>query len=129
MPMRRGLSIKYLLLIANAFIVLVPLFGVVAAFGTVHRETDPVPSRLVVERLSLSPTPIGESGLNIYFQEEVARRNETPAALFGRLGADQVDADLILQSPRTMRPFRLLVPGTPVQAKVDDAGRLRSLFS
>ena len=29
MPMRRGLSIKYLLLIANAFIVLVPLFGVV----------------------------------------------------------------------------------------------------
>jgi murein DD-endopeptidase MepM/ murein hydrolase activator NlpD len=111
-----------------ALVVAVPLFGVVAAFGTVHREPDPVPSQFVVERLSLSPTRIGESGLSIYFQEEVARRNETPAALLGRLGADQEDADGALQSPRTMRPFRLLLPGTMVQAKVDQAGRLQSLW-
>jgi hypothetical protein len=62
----------------------------------------------------------------MYFQEGVSRRNEAPATLLSRLGADEGDAEAILHSPRTMRPFRLLVPGTPVRAKVDDAGRLRS---
>jgi murein DD-endopeptidase MepM/ murein hydrolase activator NlpD len=119
----RGERLRWL-----ALVVAVPLFGVVAAFGTVHREPDPVPSRFVVERLSLFPTRIAESGLSIYFQEEVAQRNETPATLLGRLGADQEDADAVLQSPRAMRPFRLLLPGTMVQAKVDQAGRLRSLW-
>ena len=105
-----------------------PLFGVVAAFGTVQREPDAVPLQAVVEPLAVSPTQVGEPGLAMYFQEGVSRRNETPATLFSRLGADEGDAEAILHSPRTMRPFRLLVPGTPVRAKVDDAGRLRSLW-
>ncbi len=105
-----------------------PLFGVVAAFGTVHQEPDAVPLQVVVESLPLSPTRIGESGLSIYFQEEVSRRNETPAALLGRFGADEADAEMIRHSPRAMRPFRLLLPGTNVQAKVDQAGKLRSLW-
>lgn len=104
-----------------------PLFGVVAAFGTVQREPETVPVEVVAERLSLSPKQIGESGFSIYFQEGVSRRNETPGALLGRLGADDEDAETILRSPRAMRPFRLLLPGTMVQAKVDQAGRLRSL--
>src|SRR5437879_3036790 len=105
-----------------------PLFGVVAAFGTVQREPDAVPLQAVVEPLAVSPTQVGEPGLAMYFQEGVSRRNETPATLLSRLGADEGDAEAILHSPRTMRPFRLLVPGTPVRAKVDDAGRLRSLW-
>ena len=105
-----------------------PLFGVVAAFGTVPREPDKVALRAVIEPVPVSPTPIGETGLSIYFQEGVSRRNETPAALLGRLGAESEDAEVILHSPRAMRPFRLLLPGTPVQAKVDQAGRLRSLW-
>lgn len=105
-----------------------PLFGVVAAFGTVHQEPDVVPPQLVVEPLSLSPTRIGESGLSVYFQEGVSRRNETPAALLGRLGADEADAEGIRHSTRAMRPFRLLPPGTSVEAKVDQAGKLRSLW-
>jgi len=105
-----------------------PLFGVVAAFGTVSQEPDAVPLQVVVEPLSLSPARIGESGLSIYFREGVSRRNETPAALLGRLGADEADAEMIRHSPRTMRPFRLLLPGTTVQAKVDQAGKLRSLW-
>lgn len=105
-----------------------PLFGVVAAFGTVHQEPDAVPLQVVIEPLSPSPTRIGESGLTIYFQEGVFRRNETPAALLGRLGADEADAEVIRRSPRAMRPFRLLLPGTSVQAKVDQAGKLRSLW-
>jgi murein DD-endopeptidase MepM/ murein hydrolase activator NlpD len=93
----------------------------------VQREPETVPVEVVAERLSLSPKQIGESGFSIYFQEGVSRRNETPGALLGRLGADDEDAETILRSPRAMRPFRLLLPGTMVQAKVDQAGRLRSL--
>ncbi len=104
-----------------------PLFGVVAAFGTVQREPDTVPLQAVVEPVSLTPTQIGDSGLSIYFQEDVSRRDDTPATLLGRLGADATDAETILRSPRAMRPFRLLLPGTPVQSKVDQAGKLRSL--
>jgi murein DD-endopeptidase MepM/ murein hydrolase activator NlpD len=105
-----------------------PLFGVVAAFGTVQREPDTVPLQAIVEPLAVSPTAVGESGLSIYFQEDVSRRNETPATLLGRLGADEEDAAAILHSPRAMRPFRLLVPGTPIQVKIDDTRRLRSLW-
>jgi len=104
------------------------LFGVVAAFGTVQREPDAVPLRAVVEPLSVSPTQVGESGLAMYFQESVSRPSEAAATLLSRLGANGGDAEAILHSPRTMRPFRLLVPGTPVRAKIDDAGRLRSLW-
>src|SRR5882672_11055739 len=105
-----------------------PLFGVVAAFATVQREPEAVPLQAVVEPLAVTPTHVGESGLSIYFREGVSGRNETPATLLSRLGADEGDAGAILRSPRAMRPFRLLVPGTPVRAKIDDTGKLRSLW-
>ena len=104
-----------------------PLFGVVAAFATVQREPDTVPIQAFVEPVSVSPAQIGETGLSIYFQEGVSRRNETPAALLGRLGADHEDAETILKSPRAARPFSLLQPGTAFQTKFDGLGRLRSL--
>lgn len=103
-----------------------PLFGVVAAFGTVHQVPDTVPLSLVVQPLSLSPEPTGEIGTSIFFQESVSRRNETPAGLLNRLAAEDEDAELILRSPRTMRPFRLLTPGTVVQTQIDQSGRLHS---
>jgi murein DD-endopeptidase MepM/ murein hydrolase activator NlpD len=99
-----------------------------AAFGTVHQGPDTVPVHLVVGVLPLSPTPIDEAGLRIYFQEGVSRRKETPRSLLGRLGADEEDAEVILRSPRTTRPFRLLSPGTIVQTKLDQSGKLRSLW-
>jgi murein DD-endopeptidase MepM/ murein hydrolase activator NlpD len=104
----------------------VPLFGVVAAFGTVHREPNTAPLRAVVEPLTLSPTRVGDLALNLYFQEGLSRRTESPATLLGRLGAGEADAETILRSPRTARPFRLLTPGTNVQATVDESGRLRT---
>src|SRR5438477_3658515 len=45
-----------------AIAVAVPLFGVVAAFGTVAHVPEPVPVRTVVETLALSTTPVGDSG-------------------------------------------------------------------
>ena len=103
-----------------------PLFGVVAAFGTVHQVPDTVPLSHVVQPLSPSLAPTGEIGTSIYFQESVSGRNETPAGLLKGLAAHDEDAELILRSPRAMRPFRLLAPGTVIQTQIDQSGRLRS---
>ncbi|HZF20692.1 MAG TPA: M23 family metallopeptidase [Burkholderiales bacterium] len=111
-----------------AVAVAAPLFGVVAAFATVHQQPDSVPARVVVEQLALSPTPIGETGLSIYVQEGVARRNETPVDLLERLGINEEDAQAIARSQRAIRPFRLMLPGTPVQIKIDQERKLRSLW-
>ena len=110
-----------------AVAVAVPLFGVVAAFGTVTHVPEPVPVRTVVETLALSTTPVGDSGTIIYFQEDRFRRSDTLATLIARLGADGEEAATLLRSSRAARPFRLLLPGTTVRAKVDEAGRLRSM--
>ena len=107
--------------------VAVPLCGVVAAFGTVTQVPEPVPVRTVVETLALSATPVGDSGTIIYFQEDRFRRSDTLATLIARLGADREEAATLLRSSQAARPFRLLSPGTTVQAKVDGAGRLRSI--
>src|SRR3989441_3746403 len=107
--------------------VAVPLFGVVAAFGTVTHVPEPVPVRTVVETLALSATPVGDSGTIIYFQEDRFRSSDTLATLIERLGADEEEAAMLLRSSRAARPFRLLLPGTTVQARVDEVGRLRSI--
>src|SRR2546430_16151338 len=83
--------------------VAVPLFGVVAAFGTVTHVPEPVPVRTVVETLALSATPIGDSGTIIYFQEDRFRRSDTLATLIARLGAGGGGAATLLRSPRGAR--------------------------
>src|SRR5882724_1405107 len=112
----------------SAAAVAVPLFGVVAAFGTVERGPEPIPTRIVVDPLALSATPIGDRRAIFYFQEDRFRSGDTVATLIERLGADEDEAAPLLRSSRAARPFRLLLPGTTVKAKVDDAGRLRSLW-
>ena len=107
--------------------VAVPLFGVVAAFGMVERVPEPIPVRIVIEPLALSATPVGDSGTIIYVQEDRFRRSDTLATLIERLGADEDEAATLLRSSRAAQPFRFLLPGTTVQAKVDEVGRLRSL--
>ena len=107
--------------------VAVPLFGVVAAFGTVEHVPEPIPVRIVIEPLALSATPVGDSGTIIYFQEDRFKRSDTLATLIERLGADEDEAATLLRSSRAARPFRLLLPGTTVQARVDEVGRLRSI--
>src|SRR5437879_12610885 len=107
--------------------VAMPLFGVGAAFGTVAHVPEPVPFRTGVDEVGLSATAIGDSGAIIYVQEDLLRRNDTLAALIERLGADGEEAATLLRSSRAARPFRFLLPGTTVQAKVDEVGRLRSI--
>jgi murein DD-endopeptidase MepM/ murein hydrolase activator NlpD len=104
-----------------------PLFGVVAAFGTVEHGPEPVPVRLVVEPLALSAIPIGDSGTITYVQEDRFKRSDTLATLIERLGAGEDEVATFLRSSRATRPFRLLLPGTTVQAKLDQVGKLRSV--
>jgi len=107
--------------------VALPLFGVVAAFGTVEHVPEPVPVRIVIEPIALSVTPVGDPGTTSYLREERFISNDTLATLIGRLGVDEGEAATVLRSSRATRPFRLLLPGSTVQAKFDQAGKLRSM--
>jgi murein DD-endopeptidase MepM/ murein hydrolase activator NlpD len=107
--------------------VAVPLFGVVAAFGTVEHGPEAVSVRIVIEPLALSATPVGDSGTIIYVQEDRFRRSDTLATLIERLGAGEDEAATFLNSSHATRPFRLLLPGTTVQARLDQVGKLRSI--
>jgi murein DD-endopeptidase MepM/ murein hydrolase activator NlpD len=111
-----------------AVAVAAPLFGVMAAFATVRDGLEPVPFGIVVEPLALAATPLREPGTIIYFQEDRFRGKDTLAALLERLGADEGEAATFLRSSRAARSFRLLRPGTTVQAKIDQGGKLRSLW-
>src|SRR5436190_18274265 len=93
----------------------------------VEHLPEPIPVRIVIEPLALSATPVGDSGTIIYVQEDRFRRSDTLATLIERLGADEDEAATLLRSSRAARPFRFLLPGTSVQAKVDEVGRLRSI--
>src|SRR5713226_5554235 len=111
-----------------AVAVAAPLFGVVAAFATVQDGLEPVPFGIVVEPLALAATPLREPGTIIYFQEDRFRGKDTLPALLERLGADEGEAATFRRSTQAVRYFRHVRPGTTVQAKVDEGGRLRSLW-
>ena len=104
-----------------------PLFGVVAAFGTVRDVQEPVSVRDILETLALAATPVGDLGTIIYFREERIHSGDTLATLLERVGADGNEAAEFSRSPQAMRSFRLLRPGMTVRAKIDDDGKLRSL--
>src|SRR5712691_259462 len=78
--------------------VALPLFGVVAAFGTVEGVPEPIFVRTVIELLPLSATQVSDSGTIIYFQEERFRPSDTLATLIERLGADEDEAATLLRS-------------------------------
>ena len=105
-----------------------PLFGVVAAFGTVRDTPEPIPIQTIVEPLDLSAALIEEARPVSYFQEDRFQRNHTAAALLDRLGAAEGEAANVLRSSQAARSLRLLQPGTMVGAKTAEHGTLRSLW-
>ena len=111
-----------------AVAVAAPLFGMVAAFATVQDGLEPVPIGVVVEPLALAAAPLREPGTILYFQEDRFGGGDTLRALLERLGADEGEAATFLRSTQAVRYFRRVRPGTTVQAKVDEGGRLRSLW-
>src|SRR5205809_8062643 len=100
----------------RAAAVAVPLFGVVAAFGTVEHVPQPIPVRIVIEPLALSATPVGDSGTIISFQDPRFRRSDALATLIERLEADEDEGAPLLRPSRAARPRRRLLPRPTVPA-------------
>ncbi len=102
------------------------LFGVVAAFGTVQVDPEPLIARTVIEHLALPKDP--EAGAGVLFREERFERGDTISALLERLEVDDQEASLLLRSPNATLPFRWLRPGSTVQAKTGEDGSLLSMW-
>jgi len=105
--------------------VIVPLFGMVAAFGTVPDVPDPVSTQTIIETLSPAAV-VPDEAAGAYFREEHFQRGDTLAALLERLGMDDEEAAKLLRSPQA-RPLRSLQPGATVQSSTGEDGRVRSL--
>jgi murein DD-endopeptidase MepM/ murein hydrolase activator NlpD len=104
------------------------VFGVVAAFGTVQDALEPVFARTVVEPLALSPIPEDKNIGKVFFREDRFQRGDTISVLLERLDVDDQQAQRLLRSPEAKRPFRLLRPGTTVQARTAEDGSLLSMW-
>lgn len=104
------------------------LFGVVAAFGTVQDALEPVFARTVVEPLALPPRLEDDNADKVFFREDRFRRGDTISALLDRLEVDDRQAQRLLRSREATRPFRLLRPGTTVQARTAEDGSLLSMW-
>ena len=98
----------------------------VAAFGTVQEDPEPLIARTVIEHLALPQGPV--TGADVFFREERFERGDTISALLERLDVDDQDASLLLRSPNTTLPFRWLRPGSTVQAKTGEDGTLLSMW-
>ena len=103
------------------------LFGMVAAFGTVMPSAEPpIAQTLSVEPLAFqSPVP-DQARPADFWNEERFHNGETLAGLLDRLGVEDEEIDALRRSPD--KPFRLLRPGTTVQARISSEGELRSLW-
>lgn len=107
----------------------VPVFGMVAAFGTVQEHPEPPEARTVVQPLELSlleqPAAVSQQ---VYFHEERFQRGDTLAALLERLGMDPDQALRLTRSREAAGAFRALRPGMTVQAALEQDGALQSLW-
>jgi len=104
------------------------LFGVVAAFGTVQDASDPVVLRTVIESLALPARPQDTDANEVFFREERFQRGDTVAALLDRLEVDDPQAEALLKSREAARSFRMLRPGTTVQARTAEDGSLLAMW-
>ncbi len=104
-----------------------PLLGVMAALGMAQDVPEPVSFRMIVESLTLPAARRSDAG-SVYFLEDRLHRDDTLAALLGRLGANKSDTENILRSRQSTRLFRNLSPRTTVQASVGEDGKLQSLW-
>ena len=104
------------------------LFGVVAAFGTMQDTLEPVFARTIVEPLALPASAQDSITNEVFFREDRFLRGDTISALLERLEVDDQQAERLLRTPEATRPFRLLRPGTTVQARTTEDGSLLSMW-
>ena len=113
-PQRRPISRGATWLPALAIL---PLFGVVAAFGFAPESApENVNIRHVVEDISL-PVLAAQTqpgGIQNFWREERIRRGDTVATIMLRLGVDDPEAMSYLLQARGVRSLYRLIPGRTV---------------
>lgn len=107
---------------------ILPLFGVVAAFGFApDRQPEGVDIQHVVENITL-PVPAERVTDNQNFwREERIQRGDTVAVILQRLGVDDPEAMNYLLQARGVRSLYRLIPGRTVRAITTTDGRLQQL--
>jgi len=107
-----------------------PLFGMVAAFGTAPNTVySYVPTRTVVENLDISqPMQAQAADANqIFWREDRFGRGDTISDLLARLGVNAEEARTFLRQARPGRSLQQLRPGMTVQARTTEDGILLAL--
>jgi len=112
-----------------ATLAVVPLLGMVAAFGiapdtatetvVLHRVVEDIP--LAVGTEAEAPPP------EEFWREERIQRGDTIGSLLARLQVDDPKASAYLRAARHVRSLYQLVPGRTVRAVTTDKGELVSL--
>lgn len=106
----------------------VPLFGVLAAFGTAPGTiTQPIASEQVSESLSLPEVAAVPAGEPHFWREETIRRGDTLATVLARLHASESSLHAYLRQSKDAKPLLQLTPGRSIQALTTDAGYLIAL--
>jgi len=108
--------------------VVLPFFGIVAAFGIApDTVTEQVATSRVVEALSLPGIAPIDFVEEPYWREERVQRGDTVATLLARLGIDDTRASSFLRGTREARALHQLAPGRTVRAQMDASGKLLEL--
>jgi murein DD-endopeptidase MepM/ murein hydrolase activator NlpD len=103
-------------------------FGMVTAFGTVQDAEAPIAQRAVLEPLQVSLSSEIQPATGEFWSEDRFGRGDTFAALLSRLGVDPSDFEHLRRSSLARAPLRGLTPGTTVQARINSAGQLQSMW-
>jgi murein DD-endopeptidase MepM/ murein hydrolase activator NlpD len=123
----RGLGARRRL---QAALIMLPCFGVVAAFGFAPDTLiDRLPTNVTVEELPLQVQAVAsaDSAPADYVREERIQRGDSVATLLARLQVRNSDAEQILHGGKPYASLRQLVPGKTVSAVTGGDGRLVKL--
>jgi murein DD-endopeptidase MepM/ murein hydrolase activator NlpD len=109
-------------------LLLLPFFGIVAAFGIApDTATDVVVRAEVVTDLALPDlTPVDSPSAG-FWREERVRREDTLGILLSRLGVEDVDAFRYLRNQRAVKGLYQLIPGKTMRAQTTAEGKLLAL--
>jgi len=111
-----------------AALLVMPFFGVVAAFGIAPDTLDEkVRFERVVQEISLPVLQTSESPDASYAREARIARGDTVAGLLARLNVDDPGAAQFLRQSKETRAFNQLRPGRTVRARTSEDGGLIGL--
>ena len=106
----------------------VPLFGVLAAFGTAPNTiTRSVPTEQVIESLPLPAIASVPAGEPHFWREETIRRGDTLSNVLARLHVSEPAVHAYLRQSKVAKPLFQLTPGRTIQALTAESGALIAL--